>query len=154
MSKVSTLALIAFLALMATSCDLINLDLFKTDQDSSNRDSSNRDSSNQGFSKPDSGPSALGVAERQAAFETLLAEFDEYWLTDREIARREQRSGTIVPAECEERYAAAIARDEVLANALFIAVIQDKGLKEIYDLWGKRIDLLQEIDRDMKQSCR
>ena len=144
MRKVSTLALIAFMALMATSCDLSDLDLSKSDQDSSESDSR----------KPDSGPSALGVAERQAAYEALLAEFNEYWLTEREEAQSRFAHGFAVPAGCKERMAQAQAREKVLANAQLIAVTEDKGLKEIYDLWGKRIDLLQKLDRDMKQGCR
>ncbi len=144
MRHVSALALIVFMALLATSCDLIDLDLFKNDQDSSEQDSR----------KPDSGPSALGVAERRAAYETQFAEFDEYWLTDREAAQSRSAHGFVVPAGCEERLAEAGARDEVLANALLIAAAENKGLREIYDLWGKRIDLLQELDRDMKQGCR
>lgn len=143
MRKVSTLALIAFLALMATSCDLSDLDLSKSDQDSGGSDSR----------KPDSGPSALGVAERQAAYEALLAEFNEYWLTERDEADPFAH-GFVVPAACKERMAQAQDREKVLANAQFIAVAEDIDLKEIYDLWGKRIDLLQELDRDMKQGCR
>ena len=104
---------------------------------------------------PDSGPNALGIAERQATYASLFAEIDGYWHFD----ERQPAPGTVsvgfrVPDECKETLAKAIARDEVLANALLVAVVKDDAWEEIYDVWGKRIILLKELDRDMKQGCK
>ena len=143
MRKMSTLALIALMAFMATSCDLVFLDLFKSDQDSSGQDSS----------KQGSGPSALGVAERQAEYTTLFKEFDDRWLLERRGPFKDPQ-GMRIPEACGETVTQARDRDDVLANALILAAIEDKGFKELYDLWGKRIELLKELNRKVKQDCR
>ena len=123
-SLVHRLLLLAFAVLMVVSCDQV------------------------------SGPSALDVAERQSEYEALAEEIDQRWLSEREIARREQDHGLLVPKACEETLSKAIARDETVANALFLASLdEDGGLREVHELLGERIELLRELDRDMQQSC-
>ena len=96
-----------------------------------------------------SSPSALEFSERQHEFQALSNEIDEYWISERET----QDHGFRIPETCEETLTQAQAQDEVLANALLLAALDDNQ-QEVYDLLGKRIDLLKELDRDLKEGCR
>ena len=97
-----------------------------------------------------SGPSALGVAEREAEHLALKEAFDQNWLLD----EGRLSTGMRIPAACKDTMAQATGRDQVLIDAMFTAALHDEDLQEFYDLWGKRIILLKELDRDMRRGCR
>ncbi len=98
-------------------------------------------------------PSALDVAERQAEYEALSEEFDDYWFLEGKTgAEARFEHGFKVPEACDETIAEAQAREAILDNAMFLAIVDDdRG--EVYDLWGQKIELLQQLDSSMKQGC-
>lgn len=99
-------------------------------------------------------PSALDVAERQAEWEALAASLDEYWLSEREMATGEQLDGFLVPQACEQRLARAQQDDDILVNALVLAAVAEPpATDDIYDLWGRRVALLEGLDSALKGGC-
>ena len=100
-----------------------------------------------------SSPSALDISERQAEYQALFEDFDDQWFLEGKTGSAAQTEhGFVIPDACKQTVAEAQSREEVLDNALLLASVDDNR-QEIYDLWGKKIDLLKELDSDLKQDC-
>ncbi len=104
-----------------------------------------------------SNPSALDFTERTAEYEALVEDFNDHWrLESRMWARwttahidRDFR----IPETCKETLAQAQERHTVLNDAMLLASL-DGNRREAYDLLGKKIAQLKELDGDLKQGCR
>ena len=103
------------------------------------------------------GASALGVAERQAEYEALVRELDAQWVSHAERAKGKHDDGRVATADaCRQVEADAMARDVVLGDALFVAVVNmttTDPLPESYAIWGERITLLKELDAALERGC-
>ena len=91
-----------------------------------------------------SSPSALDLAERQQEYEQRVE------------ALRPWIGGAEGKGTCDRVLAQARQREDVLDNALFIAIVNSDGKvgREIYDLWGDKLKLLDELERDLKTCQR
>ena len=87
-----------------------------------------------------SSPSALDLAERQQEYQERLE------------ALRPWIGGAEGKGTCDRVLARVRQRESVLDNALFIAIVNSDGEvnREIYDLWGDKLKLLDELERDLK----
>ena len=100
-------------------------------------------------------PSALDLAERRDELTSLAEEIDQRWLSEKEIASGTQDDGFLVPIECESTLSEAQDRERVLDDAMFLALLKEDGAdREVYDLLGKKIELLKELDEDLEQGCK
>lgn len=57
-----------------------------------------------------------------------------------------------MPEACAETAEAAKEREELLDAALFMAILDDDR-REVYNLFGAKIKLVRELDRDMQMGC-
>ena len=91
-----------------------------------------------------SGPSALDLAERQQEYE------------ERVEAMRPRIGGAEGKGTCDRVLARVRQREAVLDNALFIAIVNSDGElnREVYDLWGDKLKLLDDLERDLKTCQR
>ena len=91
-----------------------------------------------------SNPSALDLAERQQEYEQRVE------------ALRPWIGGAEAKGTCDRVLAQARQREAVLDNAIVIAIVNSGGEvnREIYSLWGDKLNLLDDLGQDLKTCQR
>ena len=85
-------------------------------------------------------PSALEMEERKAAIQAKAVKIGPFVEFAKELR------------ECDQILSDAARRESILDGAAMTSVISSDGkLGELYDILGKKLELLDELKRDLKQ---
>ena len=87
-----------------------------------------------------SNPSALDIEERKAEIQAKTEVVGQMALSVRG------------KGNCDEIISQAVSREEVLDNALLTSIVVSDGTNaaEMYDILGKKLDFLNDLERDLK----
>ena len=100
----------------------------------------------------DSHDATAAVAALKARHTALWEDLDSRWLFDRPHPLKDPH-GVPLPEACTgvDGGVGAFVRED---SVLYHAVIQEQEMSNLWGIWGQRIELLEDLDRQLQTGCR